>query len=268
MAQAVTGRTAVLAIIGDPIAQARAPGLVNPVLAARGIDAVLVPLQVPAGGLSAAVAGLRVIGSFLGAIVTMPHKTAMVALLDDVSAEAREVGACNVIRRDSHGRLSGTMLDGEGFAEGFLAAGHAVRGKRIFLAGAGGAASAIAFSLARRGAAALVLHNRTAARSEDLARRLRAVFPTLEIALGRTSPAECDIAINGTSLGMKAGDPLPFSPGDLAPPMVAADVISHRERTEYLTEAERRGCAVHSGLAMLSHQIDLMIAYMLAQEIP
>jgi shikimate dehydrogenase len=263
-AQIITGRTAVLAIIGDPIVQARAPGLVNPLLAARGINAVLVPLQVRAGALEPAVAGLRAVDSFRGAIVTMPHKTAVMALLDEVSPEAREVGACNVIRRTADGRLTGTMLDGEGFAAGLVAAGHTVRGKRVFLAGAGGAASAIAFALARRGVGTLVLHNRTRAKTEALGARLRAAYPAVETVLAPTGPAGCDIAVNGTSVGMKAGDPLPFDLTGLAPPMVAADVMSHRERTEYLAEAERRGCAVHSGIAMLAHQIELMVDFMCA----
>src|SRR5262245_20205987 len=158
---AITGRTDVLAILGDPLEQARAPGLVNAALAVRGEDAVLVPLRVARGGLAPVITGLRAVESFRGAVVTMPHRTAVVDLLDDVLPEARQVGACNVVRREAGGRLTGTMLDGEGFVAALRHAGHEVRGKRVFLAGAGGAAAAIAFAVGKYGVAALAIHTRT-----------------------------------------------------------------------------------------------------------
>jgi shikimate dehydrogenase len=133
----ITGQTRVLAILGDPLEQARAPMLINAALAERGQDAVLVPLRVARGDLAPVIEGLRAVESFRGAVVTMPHKSAVVALLDDVSPEARQLGACNVIRRDPDGRLIGTMLDGEGFTAALRRAGHDVLGQRVFLAGAG-----------------------------------------------------------------------------------------------------------------------------------
>jgi shikimate dehydrogenase len=262
--RAISGRTVLLGIIGDPIAQAKAPGLVNPILGERGIDAVLVPMQVEAGRLGPATEGLRAIGNFRGAIVTMPHKQAIMALLDDISPEGRQVGACNVLRCDARGRLSGTMLDGEGFAAGLLGAGHAVRGKHVFLAGAGGTASAIAFALARQGAARLTIHNRTPQKAIDLAARLRAAHPGLEVFAGGPSPAGADIVVNATSVGMKEGDGLPLDPAGLGPGMVATDVMSHRETTALLAEAARRGCGTHPGLPMLVREIEMMIDFMLA----
>src|SRR3979411_1358696 len=94
----ISGHTEILAILGDPIRQARPPELVNAELARRGLDAVLVPLHVTAPGLAVAVAGLRRMGNVRGAVVTMPHKQSVVGLVDGLSPTAREVGACNVIR--------------------------------------------------------------------------------------------------------------------------------------------------------------------------
>lgn len=264
MSVSVTGKTAVLGIIGDPVVQARAPGLINPLFAARGIDAVLVPLRVAAEDLAAAVAGLRAMGSIKGAIVTMPHKTAIMAHVDDAMPEARQCGACNVVRREVDGRIVGTMLDGEGFAEGLRVAGHAVAGRRIFMAGAGGAASAIAFALAKRGAAAILIHNRTEAKAQDLAARVHAAYPFVEVRSAGPSAAGCAIAINATSLGMAESDAPSFDPATLAPGTLAADVISHRAETAFLLEAKRRGCTIHPGVAMLEAQIALMVAFMLA----
>jgi shikimate 5-dehydrogenase len=155
----ITGRTALLAIVADPVAQARAPFLVNRALAERGADAVLVPLHVGSDGLASVVSALRSVRNFAGALFSMPHKAAIVPLLDDVTPEGRKVGACNAVRREPDGRLVGTMYDGEGFVAGLRGAGHDVRGRRVFLAGAGGAASAIAFALGKHGAAALMISN-------------------------------------------------------------------------------------------------------------
>jgi shikimate dehydrogenase len=259
----ITGRTGVLAIFGDPLEQARAPGLVNASLAARAVDAVLVPLRVPRGALPAVIAGVRAIESFRGAVVTMPHKTAVVELLDEVRPEARQVGACNVFRRDAADRLVGAMLDGEGFTVALRRAGVDVRGKRVWLAGAGGAAAAIAFAMAKYGAITLALHNRTVEKAEALAARLRAAHPKLDVRVSGPRPERCDVVINATSLGMRPDDPLPLDPLGFQPGMVAADVVIRDEPTPFLAAAAARGCAVQPGLPMLVEQIEQLLDFMI-----
>jgi len=262
-AATITGSTTVLGIIADPVVQARAPGLVNAALAQRGRDAVLVPLQVRRGDLAAALDGLRVLQSFRGAVVSMPHKTALVELLDEVTAEGRQVGACNVVRREADGKLVGTMFDGEGFVAGLRRAGHAVRGRRVFLAGAGGAASAIAFALGKHGAAALTLHNRTRGKAEDIAARVRVAWPQLDVALGGPDPSGHDLVVNATALGMQSGDALPLEVTRLARGAIAAEIVIAPKTTAFLAAAAERGCIVHYGEPMLAAQIDLMIDFML-----
>src|SRR5262249_30842908 len=112
----------------------------------------------------------------------MPHKVTVASLVDALTLEARQAGACNVIRRAPGGRLEGTMLDGEGFVAGLRGAGHEVRGRRIFIAGSGGAAAGIAFALAKHGAGRLTIANRTRAKADDLAARVRAAYPSVDIA--------------------------------------------------------------------------------------
>jgi shikimate dehydrogenase len=258
----ISGRTGVLAIIADPVVQAMAPTLVNAACAARGLDLVMVPLQVPGGELARVVGALRVVGSFRGAVVSMPHKTALVSLLDDVSPEGRQVGACNVFRRALDGRLAGTMLDGEGFVGALVRAGHAVRGRRVLLAGAGGAAAAIAFALAKHGAAALTIHNRTVARAEALAARVGAAHPGFAVAVGGPGCAGHDLVVNATSLGMRPGDALPVDPAGLAPGTIAAEIVIRPEPTPFLAAAAARGCAVQPGAPMLAEQIELLLDFM------
>jgi shikimate dehydrogenase len=258
----ITGRTGVLAIIADPVVQASAPALVNAALAERGRDYVMVPLQVPRGALPGVMAALRVVGSFHGGIVSMPHKAALVDLLDEVSPEGRQVGACNVFRRRADGRLSGTMLDGEGFVAALARAGHAVRGRSVFLAGAGGAAAAIAHAMGKYGAASLTIHNRTRARAEALVERVRAAWPALAARAGGPRPEGHDVVVNATSLGMQPGDPLPLEVDGLSPAAFAADIVIRPEPTPFLAEAARRGCRVQPGKPMLAEQIGMMIAFM------
>ncbi len=262
-----SGQTESLTVIGDPIRQARSPQMINAILAERGLDhMVMVPLLVTARNLASVIGGLRGLENFRGSIVTMPHKETVVALLDALSPESRQTDTGNVLRRYSHGQLGGTMLDGEGFVAGLRREGYEVAGKRIFLAGAGGVASGIAFALGKHGAAAITLHNRTRRRAEQLAERVKAAWPSLPVAVGDASPSGSEIAINGTSLGMKDDDPMPMDPSGLAPGMLAADVVIRREATPFLAEAARRGCAAHDGLPMLAGQMDLMIEFMLSEE--
>ncbi|HTO58266.1 MAG TPA: shikimate dehydrogenase, partial [Pseudomonadales bacterium] len=209
----ITGATRVLGLIADPVVQARSPAMANArLLEQRSFGAfVLVPMHVPAAGLADFVAALRHQRNFSGAIVSMPHKIAIATLIDELTPEARLVGAVNVIRRNPAGRITGTVLDGEGFVGGLLGAGHRVRDAVCLLAGAGGAASAVAFALAKHGCAALHLANRTPAKADVLAARIHSAFPHVAVTVGGTAPARIDISINGTSLGMQPGDALPLS---------------------------------------------------------
>ena len=261
----VSGRTELVAILGDPIAQASAPRLMNALFERQGRDAVLVAHHVRAADLASALAGLRATQNLRGAIVTMPHKVAVVALLDALAAEAREVGACNVVRRAPDGRLVGTMLDGEGFVASVRRAGHDVRGARAFLAGAGGAAAGIAFALARHGATALRIHNRTRSAAEDLAARVRGAVPGFDVAVAAgPSPTGCDLVVNATSLGMRSDDPTPLDVGGLEPGALVAEAPIRPEPTRLLAAAAARGCRTHGGLAMLEAQIELMAEFVFA----
>lgn len=260
----VSGATKMLALIADPVVQARSPVMANALLHERGRfgDFVLMPLQVPAGGLGDVVAALRRIGNFSGAIVSMPHKEAIVDLLDDLTPEARLVGAVNVIRRSEDGRLLGTMLDGEGFIAGLQAAGVEIRGVSCLLVGAGGAAAAIALALAGHGCKSLVIRNRTASRAEALASRVRQAFPALDVRTTTTEDADYDVAINATALGMKPDDELPISEEVVARSALVAECVVSPEMTRLLELARTKGRVIHSGVPMLAAQMDLMLRFM------
>ncbi len=263
----ITGCTRLLALIADPVAQARSPRAVNRLLAERGRggEFVMVAMKVAPAGLPAAIAGLRAIESFAGAVVSMPHKETIVRLLDGLTEEAALTRVVNVFRREEGGHLVGTILDGEGFVAGLRAAGHEVRGARCLLVGAGGAATAIAFRLAREGCGALTIVNRTAARGQSLASRVAAAFPGVAVsasAADRLAGRDFDLAINGTSLGMNAGDPLPIALDVVRRSRVVAECVAAVEITPLLAAARDAGRAIHTGVPMLTSQLELLVDFL------
>lgn len=260
--QDISGRTRLFGIIADPIGHVKTPQVLNTLMVERGFDGVMVPFHVAPAGLASFMDGMRAVESLCGFVVTVPHKGAMVDLLDEVSDKARRIGACNVVRREPDGRLIGDMLDGDGFIAGLRQAGIEPRGRRVYLAGAGGAANAIAFAFAEAGVARLTIANRTRERAEDLLARLIEAAPALDAEIGSPDPSGHDLIVNGTSLGLREGDPLPLDGAKLSPDMVVAEVIMQPEITPLLAAARAKGCRIHLGKPMLTCQAELMAAFL------
>ncbi|WP_281966993.1 shikimate dehydrogenase family protein [Roseovarius nanhaiticus] len=258
----ITGNTNLYGILADPIHHVKTPQVMNRLFAEVGHDGVLVPFHVSADGLTDAVRGLRAIQSLAGLIVTVPHKTVIPALCDDLTEQARMVGAVNCIRRDADGKLTGAILDGVGFVEGLRGAGHDPKGLKVILAGAGGAASAIAFALAEAGVSALTIANRTEARARDLADRISAAYPDVDVSTDASAVAEADLVVNATSLGMREGDALPLDTSQLHNDQIVAEAIMDPAVTPLLAAAEKVGARTHPGLPMLQSQARLMAEFM------
>jgi shikimate dehydrogenase len=258
----VTGYTRIWGILADPIHHVRTPQVLNARMRARGVDGIMVPMHVGAGDLAVFVAGLRIMQNLHGLIVTVPHKSAMAGLCDEVSESGRQCGAVNAVRRLSDGRLCGTMLDGEGFVAGLRAGGIDPAGRAAYLAGAGGAANAVAFALARAGIARLTVANRTRARAQDLQRRLAADYPTLPVQIGTADPSGHDLLVNATALGLREEDPLPLDASGIGPGQIVAEIIMQPEVTPLLATAAARGARTHLGLPMLQGQAALMASFL------
>jgi len=258
----ITGTTRILGIIADPVAHVRTPQIMNAYFAEHGVDAVIVPMQVSGAGLTTVLDAVRQLRNFAGLIVTVPHKTAVVGLCDDALDEARLVGSANAIRRDDDGRLVCDMFDGKGFLGGLLAERIEPEGRKVLLLGAGGAASAIAVSLAGRGVDRLTIANRTKDKARALAARVAAAFPACQVAEGPPDPSGHDLVVNATSLGLRPDDPLPLDPDLLRPDMTVAEVVMKPERTAFIEAAQARGCRVHLGRHMLDAQVRLLAGFL------
>lgn len=256
----ITGHTRVIAVVGDPIAAARAPYALNEALAASGHDAVSIPAGVPADALTAFIASARGWSNLAGLVVTMPHKAAIAELVDELTPAARLSGAVNVVNRTPEGRLTGDQLDGSGFVDGLLAAAIPPRGARILLLGAGGVARSIAFALAGLRPARLRIVNRSPQRADELVGELQGAFPNIDIAMGTAEQArDSELVVNATSVGSVVNPGIPIDPTLLSPGAIVADVVANPEKTELLAAAERRGLLTHSGVRMQEAQFERIL---------
>ena len=258
----ITGHTRVFGTLADPIHHIKGPQLSNRLFAEHGFDGVMVPIHVRPADLATVLQGLRATQNLDGFIVTVPHKTAMLSLCDTLTETARRIGAVNIVRRLPDGRLHGGQLDGDGFVGGLRSGGIEPAGRSAYLAGAGGAASAIAFALAEAGVRRLTLHNRSTDKAQALRKRLLGSYPRLAISVGSADPAGHELVVNGTSLGMHDGDALPLDADRLAPEQTVAEIIMQPAETALMRIAREKGCRVHPGLPMLACQIALMAEFM------
>lgn len=258
----ISGKTRIFGILADPVDHVKTPEVMNALLKARGVDGVLIPFHVEPEGLAGLVDGLRHMKNFGGFIATMPHKTIVPDLCDVVSDAARHVGAVNCVRREPDGKMVGTILDGIGFIGALRAKGINPDGMTVYLAGAGGAASAIAFALADAGVRHITVANRSTERATALTSRLRAVYPALSTDIDVGAVGKHDLVVNGTSLGMAADDPPPLDFSKLRSDQLVADAIMVPLMTPMLVAAQAKRCRIFPGKPMLEAQIVLMAEHM------
>src|SRR4030042_289622 len=153
---AVSGKTVICGVIGDPIEHTMSPVMHNAAFRELGLDYVYVPFRVRREQLDRAIEGMRAL-NIRGLNVTIPHKVAVIPLLDELDPLAEKIGAVNTITNDD-GILTGSTTDATGFLQALLEEGIQPEGENIAILGAGGAAKGIAFILAERGANLTILN--------------------------------------------------------------------------------------------------------------
>ncbi|MBL9152112.1 MAG: shikimate dehydrogenase [Verrucomicrobiales bacterium] len=255
---------------GFPVAENPTQAMIEPAFRAMGLDWRYLTLEVRPEDLPAAVAGARAFG-FRGFNCTIPHKVAVIPLLDGLGESASLMGAVNcVVNRN--GRFIGENTDGKGFVASFREIDDPA-GKSMLIFGAGGAARAIAVEMALAGVRKITVLNRGDGRGRDLETLLRgpvtaATGGTLEVDYrpwdgDAIVPEDTDIVVNATSIGLypDVDARLALAVESLRPGMVVADVIPNPPRTRLVREAEALGCRVIDGLAMLVGQGVIGIEY-------
>lgn len=254
-------------LIGDPVSHSRSPAMQNAAIAHLGLDLHFEAVHTPAADLAGRVAALRET-AFLGANVTLPHKQAVMPLLDDIEPEAARIGAVNTIyKRD--GRLIGANTDAPALIEDLRAAGYSPDERPAVILGASGAARAAAFALADAGAGSIVVANRSLARAEELLADLLTAITGDDGLMETGAPAPALIAvalddpdlaeyvgaagllINATSLGWHAEE-TPLANPPVGSGCLVYDMVYRP--TRLLHEAAARGAQTCAGGGMLVRQ--------------
>jgi shikimate dehydrogenase len=251
--------TAVCAVIGNPVAHSMSPAIHNRAFAALGLDYVYVAFRVEDVG--AAMAGMRALEGFRGMSVTIPHKVAIIKHLDEVAEVDRQIGSVNTVVSDG-GRLTGFGSDGPGALRAFSESGVAVAGKHVTILGSGGAARAIAFSLATTARPATlcllgVIEPELRALTRDLVRRTgaKATCALLEPKTLAARLAESQVLIHCTPVGMHPKTKESVVPASLLHRELAVmDIVYNPLKTKLLADAEARGLTTISGVEMFVNQ--------------
>ena len=243
-------QTELYGVIGNPVRHSLSPMIHNGAFRRLGWNAVYLAFEVK--NVEEALRGIRGLG-VRGVSVTIPFKTEVLPFLDKIEGLAKKVGAVNTII-NRRGRLIGYNTDCEGALEA-LEEKMDLRGKRVVLLGAGGAARAIGFGLKERGVPLIVV-NRSKERGWALSKELRCNYlPISSLARMKEGELEADILINATSLGMypREGE-TPIPKKFLKKGMVVMDIVYEPLQTRLLREAKEKGCVTVDGLEMLIRQ--------------
>lgn len=253
----ITGKTRVFFILGDPVAQVKAPTVYNALFEQHGIDAVLVPLKLPAAGLGGFLQHGLAAENIGGFWATIPHKAPLYEALQPSDPVAVVAGAVNAVKRHADGRLEAALFDGIGFIKGLDHFGIAVAGKKVLVVGAGGGGQAVAAAIAQRRPALLAIHNRTRDKAAALAQRLAPlqVAATQITVADSADPAGYDVIVNCTSQGLKADDPMPVDVARIDAGAAVVDIIMTAVPTPLLQAARARGLRAEAGFEMLVQQV-------------
>lgn len=246
-----------LCVIGDPVVHSKSPLIHTAMLKELGLDYVYLHQQVKRGETESWVERARAEG-YAGFNATMPHKEALVPLMDELDEDAGMYGSVNTVcMRD--GKLYGHNTDGRGFFAALADEGISVAGKNILLLGAGGAAKAVALKLAQQGAGRVTVCNRTVSKSEELCKQNPAVLVAADFSAGTLTrlAEESELLVNCSSLGMEGTggrfEDLSFLEA-LPSRAAVCDLIYFPAETELLRAARRLGHQTVNGLGMLLWQ--------------
>jgi shikimate dehydrogenase len=262
MLASLNGATRIHVTIGDPIAQVKSPAGITQGFAARGKDAIMIPLHVKPADVEEFFRLAKKLPNLDGIVITVPHKSVAFRHCDVTSERARVLEVCNVMRREADGRWNGDMTDGGGFVAALKRSGLEPKGKRALQVGAGGAGSALALSLCMEGVSALTLCDTDAAKRDALIARL-ARHGHKVTAIDTADPAGFDLIVNATPAGMKAGDPSPVDVAQLEAKMFVADIITMPLLTPLLAAAQAKGCRTQNGQDMFNAQGDFITEFLL-----
>jgi shikimate dehydrogenase len=265
MEDRITGHTGVMALIGSPVGHSGSPAMYNYSFAKLGLDYAYVAFDIKEDQVKDAIDAMKLF-RMRGGNVTMPDKTEAAKYMDELSPAAQIIGAINTIVNED-GKLTGHITDGEGFVNNLKDHGIDIRGKKITVAGGGGAATAIQVQCALDGAREITIFNIKDAffeRTLKTAEKIRAAVPEIivnvydiaDTAKMTEEIQSSDIFANATIVGMKPMDDQSVVKdlGAFRPGLVVCDAVYNPEETKLLREAKAAGCTCVGGKGMLLWQ--------------
>ena len=254
----ISAKTQVYGVIGDPIEHSLSPTLHNAAFKELKLDCVFLAFKVKTGEVESAIRGMRGLG-IRGLNVTMPHKEAVIAYLDEVDSAAKFLGSINTILNDN-GKLNGFSTDGIGALNALKENGVTLNKKKVLLLGGGGAAKTIAFALAKV-VDELIILNRSPEKITPLTKTMNREF-NKQVSDGLLAPSaiqknlqNVDVLINATSVGMHPNDEHSLvEPQWLRPNLTVMDIVYNPIETKLAKDAKKAGAKVISGVEMLIYQ--------------
>lgn len=265
MEKRISGHTRLLALIGSPVGHSGSPAMYNYSFEKLGLDYAYMAFDVKEDGVKAALDAMRLF-NMRGMNVTMPDKVEAAKYMDELSPAAQIMGAVNTIVNEN-GRLIGHNTDGAGFVHNFRDHGGEVKGKKLTIAGGGGAATAIQVQCALDGAREITIFNKKDSffeRTLETAEKIKAAVPTCVVNVYDIDDIEkmteeikdSDIFVNATIVGMKPMDDQSVVKdlSALRPDLWVADIVYNPEETKLLKDAKAAGCICVGGKGMLVWQ--------------
>lgn len=265
MEKRISGHTRLLALIGSPVGHSGSPAMYNYSFEKLGLDYAYVAFDVKEDEVKQALDAMRLF-NMRGMNVTMPDKVEAARHMDELSPAAQIIGAVNTIVNED-GKLIGYMTDGEGFVNNMKDHGVSVVGKKMVVAGGGGAATAIQVQCALDGAKEITIFNKKDGfyeRTLATAEKIRAAVPACVVNVYDIDDEErfkvemetADIFVNATIVGMKPMDDQSIIKDIslLRSDLVVADIVYNPEETKLLKDAKAAGCTCVGGKGMLVWQ--------------
>ena len=278
MAERITGHTELIGLMAYPIRHSSSPAMHNEAFATLGLDYAYLAFEVDNSTLEDAVKGLRAL-KMVGSNVSMPNKTVVGQYLDELSPAAKMAGAVNTIVNDN-GKLIGHITDGIGYMQSLKDNDIDVIGKKMTIAGAGGAATAIEIQAALDGVKEMSIFNikdkffeRAEGTKAKLAEKCPECVVTVDDLDDKAKLEEaikaCDILVNATIMGMKPHQDVTLVDKSLfRKDLVVADTVYNPEKTKMILEAEEAGCKAIGGAGMLLQQGAVNYELFVGKEMP
>ncbi len=272
--KAISGKTKLCGVIGDPIEHTMSPVMHNAAFGVKGLDYIYTAFRVKSEELGEAIQGMRAL-NIRGLNVTIPHKVAVIPLLDELDPLAEKIGAVNTID-NKEGFLKGYNTDATGFLQVLMERHIEPEGKSVVILGAGGASRAISLTLADRGARLVILNRLLELDwAEELAAKISQIYhrkvEALELNRKNLTEAlaKADILVNATSVGMNPNtDQSPVDSALLHPGLTVFDIVYNPIKTRLLREAAATGAKIISGIDMLAWQGALAFELWTGQKAP